>query len=103
MAPSGCTRLPATGEALRISDTAWVDPFAEPLEETNRQYVRDVGKWTAFDVSNDEPYAPLHGSTVTALEPITSTGRVVVGVEIQTTGGRLRARMNADELWVQVE
>jgi len=41
----------ADGEALAVRRGAWRDPFAEPLSEANRSFVREHGKWTAFDVS----------------------------------------------------
>jgi hypothetical protein len=90
------------GEALRVDDEAWVDPFAEPLDDVNRDYVRDVGKWTAFDLSDEEPYSQICGSTVTSVKEIAIPGPVVIGVVIHTTGGRLQAKVNADELLVEV-
>ncbi|MEO8889792.1 MAG: hypothetical protein ABI301_04940 [Jatrophihabitantaceae bacterium] len=90
------------GEGLRIEDTPWLDPFAEPLDAVNREYVRDVGKWTAFDVSDEEPYSQICGSTVTAVEEITNERGVIIGVLIGTDLGRLAAKVGADELWVVV-
>src|SRR2546421_13110591 len=58
------------GESLGMSDTPWVDPFAEPLSNENREFVHISGKWTFFDESTQEDMAKLVGATLHAARPI---------------------------------
>jgi hypothetical protein len=68
------------GEALRIMTAAWIDYFAEPLSIENRKFVEQSGKWTAFDVSAENPYSRFIGERIVQVIPIrTARGRPRMG------------------------
>lgn len=90
------------GEALAVSTRRWIDPFAPPLSPENQRYVETSGKWTAFDVSDQEPYAALVGATVDSVEPILTSRGKLIGASIRAGATVLRAKVEADELSVDV-
>jgi len=91
----------ADGESLRVTETAWADPFAEPLSTENREFVERSGKWTAFDVSTVGRWAKLIGEPLSDVEAITDDGGKTTGVVLRTEhGGVLRLGVMADELFV---
>lgn len=112
------------GEVLIISDQPLRDPFGSELSKANREYVRQHGKWTAFDVSDEAPYDELCGHVITDVHAIrlvdqlvaeglvnahaaTGPGIVnpdkVVGAVLQIGGRAMRAESVMDELRVTVE
>ena len=60
----------ADGEALRVKPAAWTDYFAEPLTSENREFIERCGKWTSFDVTNQEPYSRLINELVLEVMPV---------------------------------
>jgi hypothetical protein len=91
----------ADGESLRVTETAWADPFAEPLSIENREFVQRSGKWTAFDVSTLGRWAKLIGEPLSDVEAITDDSGKTIGIVLRTeNGGALRLGVMADELFV---
>lgn len=60
----------SAGAWLAIAVEPWVDAFLPPLSPENAEWVREHGKWTAFDVSGDNEYAGVAGATVVSVEPV---------------------------------
>jgi hypothetical protein len=58
----------ADGESLRVTETAWADPFPEPLSSEDREFVERSGKWTAFDVSTLRRWAKPIGERLSDVE-----------------------------------
>jgi hypothetical protein len=91
----------ADGESLRVTETAWADPFPEPLSTENREFVQRFGKWTAFDVSALGRWAKLIGQALSDVEGITDDGGKTTGIVLRTQHGcALRLGVMADELFV---
>lgn len=89
------------GESLRVAETAWVDPFSEPLSPENRVFVQQSGKWAAFDVSTLDRWAKLIGEPLSDVEAISNDAGKTTGVVLRTAhGGALRLAVIADELFV---
>jgi hypothetical protein len=89
------------GESLRITDAAWIDPFAEPLSAENREFVARSGKWTALDVSTAKAWAGLIGEVLSEVEPIMDSAHKMTGIILRTEhGGVLRLGVMADELFL---
>ena len=91
------------GESLKVDSTSWVDPFREPLSSENREFVASAGKWTVFDVTEDEPTFRFIGQTVLSVTPITNPAGKLTGVRLSTSIGEIVAQVDADELAVAVE
>lgn len=91
----------ADGEALRISEGPWVDPFAEPLSEENRRFVEESGKWAAFDMSPTPTWAAFVGKPLCEATALADTTGKVVGIILRIgDGGLVRLGVMADELFV---
>lgn len=91
----------ADGESLRVTETAWSDPFAEPLSTENREFVERSGKWTAFDISALGRWAKLIGEPLSDVEAITDPGGKTTGIVLRTEhGGSLRVGAMVDGLFV---
>jgi len=88
----------ADGEALAVRCGEWDDPFAEPLSEENRAFVRDHGKWTAFDVTTEDPPARLVGNPITAYDETRTAAGKLTGVTLHSPAVRLSIETRADEL-----
>lgn len=93
----------ADGEALAVSRGAWRDPFAEPLSEVNRLFVREHGKWTAFDISAEPSPALIIGEPITGYEEIRAEDGKFTGVTLYSTRVGLSIETHADELKVMFE
>lgn len=92
----------ADGESLRVWVGRWIDPFGEPMTEENRRFVEQSGKWTAFEVSHEDPYRRLVGQKVRDLTLLLRSNKVV-GVEVILDAALVRAEVHADELMVTVD
>jgi hypothetical protein len=91
----------ADRESLHVTETAWADPFREPLSTESREFVERSGKWTAFDVSTLGRWAKLIGEPLSDVEAITDDGGKTTGIVLWTEhGGALRLGVMADELFV---
>jgi hypothetical protein len=88
------------GESLTADQEAWIDPFQEPLSEENEKFVRESGKWTAFDVSDRLPYRRFVGSQLRSVQPITQQSGKLVGARLVFDVGMISVRVSADELLV---
>lgn len=92
------------GASLRVSDEPWIDYFAEPLSEENREFVRTSGKWTCFDVSGQEHMAKLVGATLHAARPICDGANNIRGVQLEVDTIYLNYVVEGDEgflIWGQ--
>lgn len=88
----------ADGEALAVRRGEWHDPFAEPLSEANRRFVRDHGKWTAFDVSAEAPPNLLIGKTLTRHDEFRTENGKLTGVTLHSPDVHLTIQAQADEV-----
>ena len=91
------------GEKLAVRHGSWIDPFVEPLCEENREVVRTSGKWTAFDIAEDDELWQIVGRTLEGVEPIWGYAHKLVGVRLDVGASTLVARAVADELWLTWE
>jgi hypothetical protein len=90
------------GEVLRVSTARWLDPFAEPLSPENRTYVNQVGKWTAFDVTDASPYVALRDQPVVSVVTEETGSGELHAVQLRVPTGTLHIRAESDELVVDV-
>jgi hypothetical protein len=90
------------GERLVVRSTAWVDPFSPPLTSGNDEFVRTHGKWTAVDVSDQEPYGAIVGREASLVRPILNPALQTIGLAAVFPNAELRAEVVADELVVDV-
>lgn len=88
------------GDTLLVSEGPWLDPFAGPLSPENRSYIRQVGKWTCFDVTTMEPYASLVGQRISSVETgFDRTGKLRAAT-VRTGSAAVVIYVEADELVV---
>jgi hypothetical protein len=91
------------GEALRLGETPWRDPFKEPLSPENRTFVDKSGKWTPFDVSGQPPYHALVGQSVLDVRLVVTPGGKITGAALTTRAGTIRVvTRGADEVFVDL-
>ena len=90
------------GEALRIEDEQWSDPFDEPLSEENRRFIEKAGKWSVFDVSGELPFSRFIGEKVLSVAAMIIESGKVIGIRIEMRHGWLEAIVQGDELVVHV-
>jgi hypothetical protein len=90
------------GATVAVRAEAWADPFAEPLSDENREFVRESGKWTAFDVSGDPRFAPLVGQHLEEVAANIQFGHVVAGLDLSFSTGTIHVVVEFDELLVSV-
>ena len=72
------------------------------MSTQNRDFTAKSGQWTRFDVSLEGEYAPLVGTSVEAVESVETPHGKVVGVVLRTSGGDLRAEVEADDPFVEL-
>src|SRR5436309_302811 len=68
------------GEALRLSRRPWDDPFSDPLTPENAEFVQRSGKWTAFDVSGETPYASFVDARLARCDPVRNIEGLITGL-----------------------
>ena len=90
------------GESLDAKSTAWVDHFAEPLSAENKRFVEESGKWTAFDVSAQQPYSRLISQRIVEVVPVRTLEDKIKGAMIRTARGVTQVEVDADEVSVNV-
>jgi hypothetical protein len=90
------------GEALSVKCRPWIDYFADPLSEENREFVARSGKWTSFDVTHELPYSKIVGETIKCAEPVKTPDGKVIGVAIKTDASTLRVEIEADDVVVDI-
>ena len=83
---------------LEYYGAAWVEPFADPMSDSDRAYVERYGRWTAFDVSAQAPYGQLVGSTIRQAIPQFNELLELTGMLIRTEGAILDLQIWAGEL-----
>ncbi len=90
------------GELVRVDDKPWEDPFAEPLDDVNREYVRTSGKWPFFDVSTRDDMAPLIGEALHEIRPIVAVDRPdrLRGVQLHSGATFLNYFIEWDEAYL---
>lgn len=113
----------SNGQDLVVELEQWRDPFAGKLTPENRTYIEQYGKWSLFDVSDEDPYAGLCGNRVLHVQAIDLQEQseaegfpideavakgwdidfgTVVGVLLSVDGLVIRAESIMDELRVDV-
>ena len=80
----------------------WVDHFAEPLTEDNREFVRRHGKWSAVDLSPELAEA-LIGARIESASLIHNEMDEVDGVRFVTPAAIIVARQWGSELQVEAQ
>lgn len=80
----------------------WVDHFAEPLTNDNREFVRRHGKWSAVDLPPEEAEA-LVGALIGSASLIHNEMNEVEGVRLVTPAAIVVARQWGGELQVEVQ
>jgi hypothetical protein len=88
------------GERLTVERSPWVDPFREPLSPENAEFVRESGKWTAFDVSRTQPYTKLVDDRITDVIPIRGRKDKITGAVLMFAGHLVSVQVEADEMRV---
>jgi hypothetical protein len=92
------------GESISVQPGPWVDPFLEgDISQENRDYIAKSGKWTSFDVSRDLGYADLVGAVIEAVDPVLTPSGKMVGLVMRTSGGHIRADVEADDIFIQTD
>lgn len=90
------------GEAMAVKAAAWTDHFAEPLSRENREFVEKSGKWTAFDVSSQNPYSRFIGERIRQVTLIRTPENKIIGVTLATLRSTLRVEIQGDEVTVDI-
>ncbi len=89
------------GEALKVTRSAWQDPFDLAPTADNAEFIATSGKWTAFDVSDDERYAPALNAAISSVRLLqTDSGKLVGCVIGFTSGVAWTVQVRYDELHV---
>jgi hypothetical protein len=88
----------ASDWTIEFYGAAWVDPFEEPLSESDRAYLDRFGRWSAFDVSDQMPYGWLIGRQVRQSIPQFNDLLELTGLLIRTDVAVLDLELWAGEL-----
>jgi hypothetical protein len=83
---------------LEFYGAAWVDPFTEPLSESDRAYLEHYGRWCAYDVTEQAPYSWLAGETIRQAIPQFNELLEQTGLMVRTDNAVLDLQMWAGEL-----
>jgi hypothetical protein len=113
----------SNGQDLALALEPWRDPFGGEMSLENRSYVDQYGKWSAFDVSGDEPYVQICGNRILGVQEINLKQQAVaegypvdkaiaegwdvdfetiVGAVISVGGRAIRVESIMDELHVDI-
>lgn len=95
-----CLDAGGDGETLAVTQGPWIDPFAEPLSEVNREFVDRSGKWSAFELSASEMLGQIIGQSVVEVDPRRGFMDKLVGIRFGLVSADLVAIAEADELHV---
>jgi len=90
----------ADGELMRADEVAWHDPFEGHLDEENRAFIAECGKWTAVDARDESRFAALIGRRVKAVQAIENEGGRLVGARYRVGPHDIRVEVIADDLFV---
>ncbi|MEV6136054.1 hypothetical protein AB0L63_08325 [Nocardia sp. NPDC051990] len=88
------------GEELRVGSTRWRDPFAGLTEPEYIDYIAETGKYTAFDVGAELPYAQLLGCRISAVSESRLHDDRLRAATFLVNGSKLAIETLADELLV---
>jgi hypothetical protein len=83
---------------LDFYDAAWVDPFRDPLSDSDRAYLDRYGRWSAYDVTDQMPFGWLAGQTVRQVVPQFNDLLELTGLLIRTDYATLDLQVFAGEL-----
>lgn len=89
-----------SGDLLKVTRGAWIDPFAGELSEENRAYVEEHGCWRRFDVSGQAPFAQLVDQVVVDARLLRNQFDDVAGVRLSTSSAALWFVVTGDECHV---
>lgn len=87
---------------LVLADEPWVEPFREPLSDDNRRFIEAGGRWTAHDVSAQEPYRDLVGSRLASYACTTNGYNEWKGLDLRFEDGLLLRAIAGSELAIEV-
>lgn len=86
----------SSGADLRITESAWVDRFAEPLSAEHEELVVGCGKWEAFDLGSSVwSYRRLLGRVLESVEMDDGSA-----IHLRLEGSYVEISAEADELKV---
>ncbi|MEV6364264.1 hypothetical protein [Nocardia asteroides] len=88
------------GTELRIGAAPWRDPFEPLVDPVNIEYVAASGKYTAFDVTDEHPYALFAGRRVDAVSVVPLPDGRPRAATLYLGEGMVKAESIADELIV---
>ena len=91
------------GERLAVNNAHWRDPFAQPLDTDTQEYVQKHGKWTLFDMSDQQPYDRFLGQPLDSLRFIRNQFGTIAGLEMNFKEQMLNFIVNCDEDYVFIE
>lgn len=90
----------ADGELLRVDAVAWRDPFEGRLDEENRAFIAEYGKWTGVDARDEPRFAALIGQHVEEVQVIENEAGRLVGALYRIGPHHVRVEVIADDLFV---
>jgi hypothetical protein len=90
------------GDSMAVSYEEWADPFAEPLNPENREFVETSGKHVAFDVSNEDPFENIIGGNVMDIFEMSGVTGKSIGYVFDVNGEMLAIWVNSDETFATV-
>ena len=95
------TRAPMVRSSTWTRPSGWIHS-SNPLSVENRQFVLASGKWTAFDVSEEMPYASMIGQRVWEARLVMLTNAELVGVVFTLDSAEISAMTGPDDLRVHI-
>lgn len=87
---------------LRFYGSAWVDPLPEPLSEEDADRVARHGRWTAADLTAEEPWSAMVGAPIAQAAPIWNDLLELTGLMLRAGGAVLDLEIRAGELRAEV-
>jgi len=90
-----------TDWTLSIEQEEWSDPFAPALTKEKGEFIRDAGKWSAFDRSHTVPAHFLLGRTVSAFQEIRDEIGQIMGAILEFDEFAVKAYSYAGETRVE--
>lgn len=90
------------GESLLIIDGYWRDPFAVPLSADNHDFIRESGRWSAFDLAREWPWDRLLGVAVGVRPLENGPDSKLIGVTVWAGPVVVDIHVDSDELVVTV-
>ena len=87
---------------LRFYGSAWVDPLTEPLSVEDADRVARHGRWTAADLTAEEPWSTLVGTPIAQAAPIWNDLLELTGLMLRAGDAVLDLEVRVGELRAEV-